>query len=185
MGVKSTICYTTVSLSLSHTHTHSPADFLSFFVSFTTAMFDSVVDFISQAASSSAFIFCFCNLIIVIILLDLKPSSKFDQESAIPVSVVTNTGMNHKPAASNSKNLADENTQLRGVEEVLNAKEEADLVENIVTEANDVKICSNEEEEEEEEDEDDDDALRRRVEEFIEKVNKRWKEELLVTSSLV
>lgn len=56
--------------------------------------------------------------------------------------------------------------------------------------------CSNEIEEEEEveeeveveqeeQEEDDDDELRRRVEEFIQKVNKGWKAELLNSSTVV
>ncbi|BAU02456.1 hypothetical protein VIGAN_11199400 [Vigna angularis var. angularis] len=35
-------------------------------------MLGSVLEFITQAASSSAFIFCFCNLIIVIILMTVS-----------------------------------------------------------------------------------------------------------------
>ncbi|KAK7287331.1 hypothetical protein RIF29_00573 [Crotalaria pallida] len=53
-------------------------------------MLDSILEFITQAASSSAFIFCFCNLIVVIILVDLKPSLiSVHQESEIPLSMDT------------------------------------------------------------------------------------------------
>ncbi|BAU02457.1 hypothetical protein VIGAN_11199500 [Vigna angularis var. angularis] len=68
---------------------------------------------------------------------------------------------------------------------------EAETVKNIEIEGND--DCSNEDEEKVEQEKDDDrsekddsnDELRKRVEEFIQKVNKGWKEELLSTSSLV
>lgn len=149
-------------------------------------MLDSVLEFFTQAASSSAFIFCFCNLIIVIILVDLKPSLSIHQESEIPLSkgANQNVGANYKEI---------DTTSLPQAEEVSH-DQKAEVVESIEIEGND--DCSNEEEEEkveEEKEEDhdddddnhDDDELRRRVEEFIKKVNKGWKEELLSTSSLV
>ncbi|TKY45048.1 hypothetical protein E2542_SST31332 [Spatholobus suberectus] len=154
------------------------------------AMLDSVLEFITQAASSSAFIFCFCNLIIVIILVDLKPSLSVHQGSEIPLS----KGANQKQGA-NSKSLVEKDTAPLPQAVEVSHVEEAEAVDNIEIEGN--YDCSNEEEEkveEEEEEEDhgdnndndnDDDELRRRVEEFIEKVNKGWKEELLSTSSLV
>ncbi|KAF7820683.1 nuclear polyadenylated RNA-binding protein 3-like [Senna tora] len=117
-----------------------------------------------KAASSSGFIFCFCNLIIVIILIDLKPSLSFDQESEIPVSMVrSSTGMTHKCQVQKEEACREVSQEHK--EEEMTDKEE--------------------EEEEEEEEDDDDDELRRRVEEFIDKVNKAWKAELLSTSSLV
>ena len=62
--------------------------------------------------------------------------------------------------------------------------QEAETVESIGIEGND--YCNNEdeekvEEEDDDEDNNDEDELKRRVEEFIEKVNKGWKEELLST----
>ncbi|WJX66715.1 hypothetical protein P8452_51245 [Trifolium repens] len=86
-------------------------------------------------------------------------------------------------------------TQEKEVSHVIEAEVEAEEDEEeeeikIEIEDNDDDIdCNNEEEKEENEKEDeeekDDDELRKRVEEFIEKVNKKWKEELLSTSSLV
>ena len=140
-------------------------------------MLDSVVEFITQAASSTAFIFCFCNLIIVIILVDLKPSLSFDQKRE--VSHPTNTGKQ----GTNSKCLVNKSTPTQQAGEVSHAHEE-EAVHKIETEGNDDSCC-NEEEEEEEEEEGKDDELRRRVEEFIEKVNKGWKAEYLNTSSLL
>ncbi|XP_027359417.1 NAD-dependent protein deacetylase HST1 [Abrus precatorius] len=142
-------------------------------------MLDSILEFITQAASSSAFIFCFCNLIIVIILLDLKPSLSIHQKSEISFS----KGPNQKQE-TNIKSVVEKDTaSLAQVVEVSHVMETEAVVDNIEIEGND--DCSNEEEENEEEEEEEDDELRRRVEEFIEKVNKGWKEELLSTSSLV
>ncbi|KAL2334496.1 hypothetical protein Fmac_015709 [Flemingia macrophylla] len=147
-------------------------------------MLDSVLEFITQAASSSAFIFCFCNLIIVIILVDLKPSLSIHQESEIPLS----KGANQKQE-TNAKHLVERETTSLPHEVEVSHDQEAEAVENIEIEGND--DCSNGEEKIEEESEDDnnhndnDDELKKRVEEFIEKVNKGWKEELLSTSSMV
>ncbi|XP_020233097.1 chromatin modification-related protein EAF7 [Cajanus cajan] len=154
-------------------------------------MLDSVLEFITQAASSSAFIFCFCNLIIVIILVDLKPSLSIHQESEIPLS----KGANQKQG-SNSKPLVEKDTTSLPQEVEVSHDQEAEADESIEIEGND--DCSNEEEEkveggdkvnnnydDDDDNNDNDDELKRRVEEFIEKVNKGWKEELLSTSSMV
>ncbi|KAK7344071.1 hypothetical protein VNO77_13314 [Canavalia gladiata] len=125
-------------------------------------MLDSVLEYITEAASSYAFIFCFCNLIIVIILVDLKPKLSFDLGREIPLIMLTNTGMQE----TNSKCLVNNNTLSP------QAKEEV-AVDKVETEGN--GNCNREE----------DDELRRRVEEFIERVNKGWKAEYLSTSSFL
>ncbi|XP_022640305.1 nuclear polyadenylated RNA-binding protein 3-like [Vigna radiata var. radiata] len=154
-------------------------------------MLGSVLEFITQAASSSAFIFCFCNLIIVIILVDLKPSFSIHQQSEIHLLKGAN---DQKQGANNSKPVVEKDTapmpQAVEVEEVSH-DHESETVKNIEIEGND--DCSNEDEEKVEQEKEDDrsekddsnDELRKRVEEFIQKVNKGWKEELLSTSSLV
>ncbi|KAJ6676218.1 TRANSMEMBRANE PROTEIN [Salix viminalis] len=53
-------------------------------------MFESALELIAQAASSSFVVFCFCNLIIVIILMGSRPVSKFDRESENLRSAVIN-----------------------------------------------------------------------------------------------
>ncbi|KAL5570028.1 hypothetical protein UlMin_026603 [Ulmus minor] len=126
-------------------------------------MFDSTLDLITQTASSSLFVFCFCNLIIIMILFGSKPSSGFDQESHIPFSVVTNTSTDEKQSLNYTKHVC---------EEVANTEHKLDGEEN--------KLDEEEKKIGEEEDE-----LRRRVEEFIEKVNKEWKAELSRTSQKV
>ncbi|MED6195459.1 hypothetical protein PIB30_037972 [Stylosanthes scabra] len=161
-------------------------------------MLDSIVEFITQAASSSAFIFCFCNLIIVYILVDLKPSlssSSVHQESSevTPSSI----GINHQKQGTNSKFLVRKDTESRAIQvsNVQRAGAEAEAEEEVETEEKLIEVdiieiidndeCFNKEvgkeEEEEEEEGNHDDELRKRVEEFIEKVNKGWKEELLIT----
>ncbi|KAG4952591.1 hypothetical protein JHK85_046458 [Glycine max] len=136
-------------------------------------MLDSVLDFITQAASSSAFIFCFCNLIIVIILVDLKPSLSIHQESEIPLS----KGENQKQEAKYSKSLVEKETASLPQAVEVSHDQEAETVESIEIEGND--DCSNEEEDDDDDNNiNDEDELKRRVEEFIEKVNKGWKEEL-------
>jgi len=144
-------------------------------------MLGSVLEFITQAASSSAFIFCFCNLIIVIILVDLKPSLSIHQESEIHLLKGAN---DHQKQGANSKPLVEKDTTAmpQAVEVEVSHDGEAETVESIEIEGNedDEKV-----EQEKSEKDDSNDELRKRVEEFIQKVNKGWKEELLSTSSLV
>ncbi|XP_019450739.1 PREDICTED: uncharacterized protein LOC109353006 isoform X2 [Lupinus angustifolius] len=134
-------------------------------------MLDSILEFMTQAASSSAFIFCFCNLIIVIILVDLKPSLSIHQQSEIPLHIVQK-GTGSLP-------------QEAQVSQVQEAKE-AELDEEAkILAANNIEIKGNDDwnnEEEESGEVEEDDELKRRVEEFIEKVNRGWKQELLSTS---
>lgn len=126
-------------------------------------MFDSTFDLITQTASNSLFAFCFCNLIIVIILVGSKPTSNFDQESRIPLSVVTNRSTNDKQGTVNAKHVYEEVDEVSTISQksLGHDNEGGNGAEN------------NEEESE------DNDELRRRVEEFIEKVNKGWKAEKL------
>ncbi|KAG4997717.1 hypothetical protein JHK85_029156 [Glycine max] len=126
-----------------------------------------------KAASSYAFIFCFCNLIIVIILVDLKPKLSFDQESEqIRLSMPTNTGIE----GAISKSLVNKNTFSPQAREVSQHAKEEVVVDKVGSEGNDNCDCNSEE---------DDDELKRRVEEFIERVNEGWKAEHLSTSSLL
>ncbi|KAL4374323.1 hypothetical protein HN51_008121 [Arachis hypogaea] len=165
-------------------------------------MLDSIVEFVTQAASSSAFIFCFCNFIIVYILVDLKPtlSSSVHQENS---EVTPSMGTNLQTQETNSKFLVQKDTELRAIQvsyvrqveaeaeaEVKAKLIEVDIIETIGNDECFVEEVKKEDEKEEkeekeEEEEEDEDELRKRVEEFIEKVNKGWKEELLITSSLV
>lgn len=130
------------------------------------------MEYITQAASSYAFIFCFCNLIIVIILVDLKPKLSFNQGSEeIPLSLITNKGIE----AAKSKCLVSKSTLTPQAREVAHVKEEV-VVDRVEMEGKDNCNCNSTEE---------DDELRRRVEEFIERVNEGWKAEHFNSSSLL
>lgn len=136
-------------------------------------MLDSILELITQAASSSTFIFCFCNLIIVIILLDLKPSLNVHQKSEIHLSICESETQKQEINSKNIESLTQEKEVPRVVIDVEAKEEEEEEVEIEIENNDDVEIENN------------DDELRKRVEEFIEKVNKKWKEELLSTSTLV
>uniref|UniRef100_A0A6N2KBH8 DUF4408 domain-containing protein n=1 Tax=Salix viminalis TaxID=40686 RepID=A0A6N2KBH8_SALVM len=125
-------------------------------------MFESTMELIIQAASNSLVIFCFCNLIIVMILMGSKPGSDFGQESGIPRSMVTMTRTMVKEDVPAKPSL-DESTADRKVSITLEEPSGGD----------DEEESGNDNEEAEDEDE-----LRRRVEEFISKVNHGWKKEL-------
>uniref|UniRef100_A0A6N2MY54 DUF4408 domain-containing protein n=1 Tax=Salix viminalis TaxID=40686 RepID=A0A6N2MY54_SALVM len=125
-------------------------------------MFESTMELIIQAASNSLVIFCFCNLIIVMILMGSKPGSDFGQESGIPRSMVTMTRTMVKEDIPAKPSL-DESTADRKVSITLEEPSGGD----------DEEENGNDNEEGEDEDE-----LRRRVEEFINKVNHGWKTEL-------
>ncbi|OIV98941.1 hypothetical protein TanjilG_07376 [Lupinus angustifolius] len=152
-------------------------------------MLDSILEFITQAASSSAFIFCFCNLIIIIILVDLKPSLSIHQQSEIPLSIYTNIKQetNSKILVEKDVGSSPQEAKISHVKE----REEAEVYEEAKASAmNKIEVkdnddLSNEEEKKEEvedgNEEEEDDELKRRVEEFIEKVNRGWKQELLST----
>jgi hypothetical protein len=115
-----------------------------------------MLELVTQAASNSVFIFFFCNFIIVVILVGSKSSSSYGQEGEIPLSTFTDTPTTHKQGINSTQSL-DDNQMPRNVNIGVNGS-------------------SNNKDEN---DDDDDDELRRRVEEFIEKVNKGWKAELL------
>ena len=168
-------------------------------------MLDVTLDLITQTASSSLFAFCCCNLIIVIILVGSKPASEETHTS--PLSLPSNTLTNDKEVLlleTNEKQVENPkgvSNELVVVSEVSNVQKNIDddgekgnnVQKNIDDDGekgnndndNDHHEGEDVEEKEEEEEEDDDDELRKRVEEFIQKVNREWKAELLRTSNLV
>ncbi|KAJ8771416.1 hypothetical protein K2173_026593 [Erythroxylum novogranatense] len=115
-----------------------------------TTMLDSTLELITQAVSNSLFIFCCCNLIILVIFIGSKSGSDLDQESEIPVSVpmVTYTCPNVNKVSSKAA---------------------------ILSKAPETRTTSNGEDD----NGDSHDELRRRVEGFIEKVNRGWRAELV------
>ena len=97
-----------------------------------------------------------------------KSSSELGQQGEIPLSVVINRCTDHKQGTY-GKQVFDDNKMLTNVDEVSYFHEAP-----VVDKEESGNIHHNKDEEE-----DDDDELRRRVEEFIEKVNKEWKAESL------
>uniref|UniRef100_A0A6M2EIA0 Uncharacterized protein n=1 Tax=Populus davidiana TaxID=266767 RepID=A0A6M2EIA0_9ROSI len=126
-------------------------------------MFESTLELITQAASNSFVIFCFCNLIIVMILMGSKPVFNFDQEREFPRSVVSNT-----------------HTKLK--EDILAKPSSLDDNEISIDDRN-VSITQEEPTGDGDEDNgedgygDEDDELWRRSEEFINKINHGWRTE--------
>ncbi|KAK2653635.1 hypothetical protein Ddye_013491 [Dipteronia dyeriana] len=145
-------------------------------------MIDSTLELINQAASNSLFIFCFCNLIILMIFMGSKPvDSDFEQESEVPqtVPVQTTTWENAKQERK-SMGSFDGSKILMEVKEAPNVQEEpADDDKEEDSDSSGGSSSSSSD------DHDEDDEFRRRVEEFIEKGYRGWKAELMRTSRLV
>ncbi|WRX19400.1 hypothetical protein QQP08_011887 [Theobroma cacao] len=128
-------------------------------------MLDSTLDLISQAVSNNLYVFCLFNLIIVMILMGSKHGSSFDQDYEILLS----TPAYHKQDAE-VKQSPDLRERAMNAGSVPGAYETA--TEDNKGNKNDINgnniIVT-----------DEDDELRRRVEEFIAKVNREWKAEKL------
>ncbi|GMP24199.1 hypothetical protein CsSME_00001547 [Camellia sinensis var. sinensis] len=133
-------------------------------------MLDSTIELISLAASNSIVVFCFCNFIIIGILLvgGAKPPSEFVQDSPIP------------PPTVDHRN---QNGDIEGTITTCSLNNDDDAL-TVDSESCAEKAMVDEEEEKEKENEEDDE-LRRRVEEFIDKINRGWKAEKSRTSLLV
>lgn len=136
-------------------------------------LFNSTFDLITLGASNSLVAFCFCNLIIAILLVASSKSSgtDIDEENPAPL---PGTAQRKKCVVDNSTN-SDNSINMNEYEasrEVMEAPS-----------ANDAVIINGEEHKNPDEDDEcrneEDDELRRRVEEFIDKVNRGWKAENL------
>lgn len=141
-------------------------------------MLASMLELISQAASNSVFIFCFCNLIIVVILVDSRSRPNLDKEEEIPVSVIVNTSTYPKQGTE-SEHLLDGKELSTNVNE-LSYSQEGAAVADEEEKGGDNDNNNNDVDR----DIGDDNELRKRVEEFIEKVNKGWKAELMGVPSV-
>ncbi|GKV33712.1 hypothetical protein SLEP1_g42179 [Rubroshorea leprosula] len=131
-------------------------------------MLDFAMELITQAASNSLFVFCFCNSIIVTILIASKPCSTFDQGTRIPLSVVSNL---QAVKAQHLLKKRDNSTQ--DVFEVSNATNNPDREKEGTMEDHEKNNPGGRKED----DREDNDELRRRVEEFIAKVNRELRAE--------
>lgn len=124
-------------------------------------MLYSTVELISQASSNSLAAFCFCNFLIAILLVgNLKPSSQFREEEKL-------NELPTVPDEDNVKKHAFFRTQ-KSNDLIVEAEEEN---------ASSVSITIVDDDDEEERLNEDEDELRKRVEEFIDKINRGWRAE--------
>ncbi|KAF7148134.1 hypothetical protein RHSIM_Rhsim03G0171400 [Rhododendron simsii] len=137
-------------------------------------MLNSTIELITLAASNSLVIFCFCNLIIAVLLVGgSKPGSEFGGQDSCGIPTPTFTFRSRGDEVEG------------GLETTRSVLDKHNASSTGVSEACDDEKATVDEEKENVDDVDDDDELRRRVEEFIDKINKGWKAEKLRTSPLV
>jgi len=145
----------------------------------------SMTELITEASLSSHFVFCFCNIIIVFLLIDRAISSSFSSASNIdplPVDLYSNAGESYESRLVLEDAIV-EGSSMEGEQEI-ETKEEV-VVEVFSVEGEEATGTLEAAEEENEEDKDDDEDLRKRIEEFIQKVNQAWQEETLKESSFI
>ncbi|KAI3423250.1 uncharacterized protein J3R85_011214 [Psidium guajava] len=140
-------------------------------------MLDLAADLVAQMASNSLAVFCFCNLLVVIILISPKPGSDYDEGSEF-----------HLPIPTHSSSVMDE---LRDIEPPPEDEETSpEVMELCVRESLEKEGGSytgegeDYKEDDRESDNDDDGEFRRKIEAFIDKVNREWKAEKLRTRYL-
>lgn len=122
-------------------------------------MLDSAFEFITEAASNSIFIFCFCNLIIVLILLGSKPIYSFDQENENHTPEGVTTAYADTKHETNSMHLFRSSSDVKELSNPLEEEEEEEAADTDDADEEDMNDnCRCEEE---------NDELRRRVEDFI------------------
>ncbi|OAY48176.1 hypothetical protein MANES_06G137900v8 [Manihot esculenta] len=125
-------------------------------------MFHFTFELITQVASNSLFIFCFCNLIIVVILVGSKPSTVNGQESQVRFS-----------SAYRRQETVAKHSAIEGTKMIIDVTQASNAQKAPATAGSNKENA------------DDNDEFRRRVEEFIDKVNRGWKAESMRTSCLV
>ena len=134
-----------------------------------TTMFDSTLELITWVACNSIFAFCFCNLIIAVILIASKSKQgpNCNQEShVVPFSTPTKT----TNTCTNGNEAVVAKHSLEGNKMLIDVSRASD--------AHETPITKDEENDNGDGNKDDEsDEFRRRVEEFINKVNRGWKAE--------
>lgn len=139
-------------------------------------MLDSTIELISLAASNSLAVFCFCNLIIAVLLVgSSKPTPQFDQV----VKPINAFPINNDEFKKNRVSSSPE----KGKDDLVQIEEEEEEEEK-VSSAVSIDMVENGDEtpdQDDDNDDHDDDELRKRVEEFIEKTNRRWRAEKMRT----
>ncbi|KAI6674789.1 hypothetical protein NL676_002695 [Syzygium grande] len=56
-------------------------------------MLDLTAELVAQAASNSLVVFCFCNLLVIIIFMSPKPSANLDERSQFHLAIVTHNSV--------------------------------------------------------------------------------------------
>ncbi|KAF8006450.1 hypothetical protein BT93_K0673 [Corymbia citriodora subsp. variegata] len=137
-------------------------------------MLDLTAEFVAQAASNSFVVFCFCNLLIVVIFMSPKSSSKFEERTQFHLPIVTHNSVMDDHRIDIEQPPEDEET----TPEVM----ELCVCENLEKEGRSYSIEG--EADDEDDGESNEDEFRRRIEAFINKVNREWKAEKLRTHYL-
>lgn len=176
-------------------------------------MLYNTVELIIQASSNFHFIFCFCNLIILSVLIASSLSSPVecnletsnavlirsddhdhgdhDEHNGVKSEPDEGTLDNHKmtnqeAGGDNDEEASFEEQRQPCADSSEAGSKEIQMYAILSPVYGDVKATpedqkqNQEEEEEEEEGGEDEDVLRRKIEDFIDKVNKEWREEKLV-----
>ncbi|XWS60987.1 hypothetical protein CRYUN_Cryun07bG0086700 [Craigia yunnanensis] len=136
-------------------------------------MLYSTLDLLTRATSSDLYVFCFFNLIIVIIFMGSKHDSNLDQDCEI----------NPPTPANDSQDIEVEHS-LDSSEQGTNASGVGLCVHETVSEdsrvsEDDYSDNNSDTDEKDENHEEGDDELTKRIEEFISKVNREWRAEML------
>ncbi|KAL3647433.1 hypothetical protein CASFOL_008401 [Castilleja foliolosa] len=127
-------------------------------------MLDYTIELISLAASNSLAVFCFCNLIIAILLI----GSSSNSEEIKPINNNTFSSL------ANDENF--KKSTFSDQFEKANCNKNV-VIETVEEKVSCVSIDMVDFEEEEEEEEVNDDELKKRADEFIEKINRGWRAE--------
>ncbi|XP_057951868.1 uncharacterized protein LOC131146334 [Malania oleifera] len=185
-------------------------------------MFEFTFELMILAASNSLFMFCFCNLIIVSLLVGSKLAPLFEQDAAVPHSSMLGMGHKNKEAATPEDDFIHVNSDVKNVltdaaggsdytetqiddygygegdhDDVGDGNDDEDDDENNAggSDYTEMQIDDNgygegdhddvgdgnDDEDDDENNGEEEDELRRRVEEFIAKVNRAWKAEMLAS----
>lgn len=152
-------------------------------------MLYSTVELVTQVTLNSHFVFCFCNIIIVFLLIDRAktnscPGVSTSDPLPLPVYLNSHTKRDDHEKYDNVLVLKEDSS-----EESVPKEEVVEETETVIAEVKaeteaeaEAEAAEEKTEETEEEDDVDDEELRRRIEEFINKVNKEWRKEKLRAS---
>ncbi|KAK9672752.1 hypothetical protein RND81_12G121800 [Saponaria officinalis] len=169
-------------------------------------MLYTTMELITLASSNYHFLFCFCNFIIIFLFIGSSKKSKFSSSQHNNIKIKTtsphimnvplNVDVTKNTLSVDDVNKSENDNNHRQENEVLNevvvlGKEDYGAAQNTLHPTNHKTSTKHEEEEEEEEEQEQeedqsdqlvgDDELRKKFEEFINKVNNEWRAENLRT----